>query len=200
MTRINTNIPSMIAQNRLSNNVGDLQLRLERLATGLKINRGSDDPAGLIASEILRSEIGAIDQAIDNSQRAINVISTAEGALNETSRLLLDLRGLLVNTANEGALSDEEIEANQLEIDSILSSIDRIANTTSFGSKKLLNGSLAYSLSSVNTTDLASVNVFSARVPEGSNRAVVVQVTNSAETACSNSYHRFHYRGLPPLS
>ncbi len=183
MTRINTNIPSMIAQNRLSNNVGDLQLRLERLATGLKINRGSDDPAGLIASEILRSEIGAIDQAIDNSQRAINVISTAEGALNETSRLLLALRGLLVNTANEGALSDEEIEANQLEIDSILSSIDRIANTTSFGSKKLLNGSLAYSLSSVNTTDLASVNVFSARVPEGSNRAVVVQVTNSAETA-----------------
>ncbi len=183
MTRIQTNIPSLIARNRLSNNVTDLQTRLERLATGLKINRGADDPAGLIASEILRSEIGAISQAIDNSQRAINVISTAEGALNETSRLLLDLRGLLVNTANDGALSDEEIEANQLEIDSILQSIDRVANTTSFGSKKLLNGSLAYSVSSVNTSDLASVEIFSARVPEASTRAVVVQVTNSAETA-----------------
>jgi flagellin len=183
MTRINTNIQSLIAQGRLRNNVTDLQTRLERLATGLRINRGKDDPAGLIASEILRSEIAAIGQAIDNSQRAINVVSTAEGAINETSRLLLDLRALLVNTANDGALSIEEVEANQLEIDSILASIDRIANTTSFGSKKLLNGSLSYTTSSVNTASLESVSVFSARVPEGGSQNIVVQVTNSAETA-----------------
>ena len=182
MTRINTNISSMIAQGRLRGNTNDLQTRLERLATGLRINRGKDDPAGLIASEILRSEIGAIGQAIDNSQRAINVISTAEGAINESSRLLVDLRALIVNTANEGALSQEEIEANQLEIDALLASIDRIANTTSFGSKKLLNGSLSYSLSSVNTAALESVSVFSARVPEGGQQNVVVQVTGSAET------------------
>lgn len=181
MTRINTNIPSMIAQGRLRNNTGDLQLRLERLATGLRINRGKDDPAGLIASEILRSEITAIGQAIDNSERAINVLSTAEGAINESSRLLLELRSLIVNTANDGALSDEEIDANQLEIDSILSSIDRIANTTSFGSKKLLNGNLAYSLSGIETNNLTSVAVYSARVPEGSYQNVVVQVTQSAE-------------------
>lgn len=186
MTRINTNIPSLIASGRLRTNTDDLQLRLERLATGLRINRGKDDPAGLIASEILRSEISAIGQAIDNSQRAINVISTAEGAINETSRLLLDLRALVVNTANEGALSTEEVEANQLEIDSLLTSIDRIANTTSFGSKKLLNGSLAYSLSSANqallTSQIQSISVFSARVPEGGTQNVVVQVSNSAET------------------
>lgn len=181
MTRINTNIPSMIAQGRLRSNASDLQLRLERLATGLRINRGKDDPAGLIASEILRSEITAINQAIDNSERAINVLSTAEGAINETSRLLLELRSLIVNTANDGALSDEEIDANQLEIDSILASIDRIANTTSFGSKKLLNGNLAYTLSGVQTTSLTSVAVFSARVPENSYQNVVVQVTQSAE-------------------
>ncbi|NOX59402.1 MAG: flagellin [Planctomycetes bacterium] len=183
MTRINTNIPSMIAQGRLRTNTNDLQTRLERLATGLRINRGKDDPAGLIASEILRSEIKAIGQAINNSQRAINVISTAEGAINETSRLLLDLRGLLVSSANDGALSPEEVEANQLEIDSLLSSIDRIANTTSFGSKKLLDGSLGYTLSGVTTTDIQSVDVFGARVPEGGNRNVIVQVTASAETA-----------------
>ncbi len=182
MTRINTNISSMIAHGRLRTNTNDLQVRLERLATGLRINRGKDDPAGLIASEILRSEIGAIGQAIDNSQRAINVLSTAEGAINETSRLLVDLRALIVNTANEGALSQEEIEANQLEVDSLLTSIDRIANTTSFGSKKLLNGSLAYTLSSVDTTSLQSVAVYSARVPEGGSQNVVVQVTGSAET------------------
>ncbi|HNO76843.1 MAG TPA: flagellin [Phycisphaerae bacterium] len=183
MTRINTNIPSMIAQGRLRNNTNDLQTRLERLATGLRINRGKDDPAGLIASEILRSEIKAIDQAIDNSQRAINVVSTAEGAINETSSLLLDLRALLVSSANDGALSPEEIEANQLEIDSLIASIDRIANTTSFGSKKLLDGSLGYTVSGVNTTNLESVSVFSARVPEGNVRNVVVQVTASAEAA-----------------
>lgn len=186
MTRIHTNIPSIIAQGRLYNNTSDLQTRLERLATGLRINRGKDDPAGLIASEILRSEIGAIGQAIDNSQRAINVISTAEGAINETSRLLLDLRGLIVNTANNGALSQEEIEANQLEIDNIIASIDRISNTTSFGSKKLLDGSLAYSLSSANSATLTgqieSVRVYGARVPEGGHQNVVVQVTASAQT------------------
>jgi flagellin len=183
MTRINTNIPSLIAQGRLRTNTNDLQTRLERLATGLRINRGKDDPAGLIASEILRSEIKAIGQAINNSQRAINVVSTAEGAINETSRLLLDLRGLLVSSANDGALSPEEIEANQLEIDSLISSIDRIANTTAFGSKKLLDGSLGYTVSGVSTTNLESVSVFGARVPEGGVRNVVVQVTASAETA-----------------
>jgi len=186
MTRINTNIPSIIAQGRMYTNVTDLQTRLERLATGLRINRGKDDPAGLIASEILRSEISAIGQAIENSQRAINVISTAEGAINETSRLLLDLRSLIVGTANDGALSQEEVQANQLEIDNILASIDRIANTTAFGSKKLLNGSLAYSLSSANagvlTTQLASISVYSARVPEGAHQNIVVQVTASAQT------------------
>jgi flagellin len=110
------------------------------------------------------------------------VLSTAEGAINETSRLLLGLRSLIVNTANEGAMSQEEIDANQLEIDSILSSIDRIANTTSFGSKKLLNGSLAYTMSGVDTADLKSVSVYGARVAEGSYQNVVVQVTHSAQT------------------
>lgn len=182
MTRIHTNISSLIAQGRLRNNTEDLQTRLERLATGLRINRGKDDPAGLIASEILRADISAIGQAIENSQRAINVLSTAEGAIAETSRLLLDLRALLVSTANDGALSSEEVDANQLEIDSILASIDRIANTTSFGSKKLLNGSAAYNLSSVNVNQLESVAIFSARVPQGGSQNVVVQVTQSALT------------------
>jgi flagellin len=112
----------------------------------------------------------------------INVISVGEGALNETSSLLLDLRSLLLSSANEGALTAAELSANQLEIDSILQSIDRIANTTAFGGKKLLNGLLAYRLSSVDQNAIASVETFSARVPEGSTTDVVVQVTASAET------------------
>lgn len=183
MVRINTNISAIAAAAQLGRNNADLNLRLERLATGLRINRGKDDPAGLIASEILRSEMRAISQAIDNSGRAINVISTAEGALNEVSALMLDLRSLLLSSANEGALTSEEIDANQLEIDSLLQSIDRIANTTAFGGKKLLNGIAGYSLSSVNQTSIASVETFAARIPQGGNASVVVQVIGSAQTA-----------------
>lgn len=183
MTRINTNIPSIVAQGRMRINLGDLNTRLERLSTGLRINRGADDPAGLIASETLRSEIGSIKQAIANSDRAINMLSTVEGSLNEVSSLLLRIKSLVVNMANEGALGPEEIDADQLEIDSILASIDRISNTTQFAGKKLLNGSLDYTLSGVSTTCLASVLAYSARIPEGSTKSIMVQVTTSAETA-----------------
>ncbi len=183
MARINTNIPALTALFQLRRNNLDLSVRLERLSTGLRINRGKDDPAGLIASETLRSEIRAISQAIDNSERVINVISTGEGALNEVSALLLDLRSLLLSSANEGALTSEEIDANQLEIDSLLQSIDRIANTTAFGGKKLFNGTLGYTLTGVDANAIASVETFSARVPEGATVNVVVQITGSAQTA-----------------
>lgn len=183
MSRINTNIPALVAQGRLGRNQLDLNVRLERLSTGLRINRGKDDPAGLIISERLRKEIRAIEQAITNSSRAINIISTAEGSLNEVSALLLDIRGLIQSTANTGALSKEETQANQQEIDSLLTSIDRIANTTQFAGKKLINGDQGYQVSSVVTAALASVQLFAVRLPPGTTRNVVVQVTQSAETA-----------------
>lgn len=183
MARINTNVQALTALAQLRRNNLDLNTRLERLSTGLRINRGKDDPAGLIASETLRNEIRAIDQSIDNSNRAINVISTTEGALNEVSALLLQLRSLLLSSANSGALTQPEIEANQLEIDSLIQSVDRVANTTSFGRKKLLNGDLGYLLSSVDQNAIASVETFSARVPQGGLQNVVLQVTASAETA-----------------
>src|SRR5690349_11100074 len=94
MGRINTNIASLQAIHRLGKNNDELATRLQRLSSGLKINTGKDAPAGLIASETLRSEINGIDQAIDNSQRANNVVNTAEGALGEVSSLLLELQGL----------------------------------------------------------------------------------------------------------
>jgi len=183
MSRINSNISALRAIHRLDRNQSDLNVRLERLSTGLRINRGRDDPAGLIGSERLRYEIRGLQQAIENSQRASNVVSTAEGALNETSALLLDLQSLVVAAANEAGLSEEEINANQLQIDSILASIDRIANTTAFAGRKLLDGTHAYHLSAVPTAALASVATFSARVPHGGTRDVVVKVTQSAQTA-----------------
>ena len=133
MSRINHNISSLQAINKLIANQNALSTSLERLSSGLRINRGKDDPAGLIASENLRAEIKGITSAIENSERANNVISTAEGALNEVSALLLEIRGLVTSSANTGALADEELEANQLQVDSILESIDRISKSRSAG-------------------------------------------------------------------
>ncbi len=183
MSVINTNIPSITAIHRLAANQADLKTRLERLSSGLRINRGRDDPAGLIASETLRNEMRGISQAIENSQRAINVISTAEGALNEISSLLLDIRGLIIHAANLGANSEEELKADQLQIDSIIEAIDRIANTTQFGGQKLINGNYEYTTSGIKASAISTLTVFGARVPKGSYQNVTVEVTQSAQTA-----------------
>src|SRR3954471_9969008 len=181
MSRINTNISSLQAQHRLGRNNADLSTRMERLSSGLKINSGKDAPAGLIASETLRSEIAGINQAIDNSSRANNVINTAEGALSEVNSLLLEVQGLTNEAANTGALSPEEIKANQLQVDAILNSVNRIANTTQFGGVKLLNGQLDFQTSGVATSAIEITQINAAKIPAGGSVSIAVQVTNSAE-------------------
>src|SRR5689334_19775487 len=137
MSRINTNVTSLIAQRVLAKNNSHLNQSLERLSTGLKINSGADDPAGLIASENLKSEQSGITQAIDNANRANNIVGTAEGGLSEVSNLLVQLQSLVSATANSGGLSGEEKNANQLQVDSILNTINRISQATSFQGTKL---------------------------------------------------------------
>lgn len=183
MSTINTNIPALTSQRTLRRSQIDLGTSLERLSSGLKINRGADDPAGLIVSERLRSEIAASWQAIRNSQRAINVIATTEGALDETSALLADIQAKLVEAANTGAFSDDERDANQLQIDSAIESIARIANTTTFAGRKLLDGSMDYVTSGVDTTLLADVDVLGAKFGTRSYIPVEVDVSTSAQKA-----------------
>ncbi len=137
---INTNVSSLIAQRVLRGNNHNLNLSLERLSTGLRINRGKDDPAGLIASENLRSEIRAITAAIANGERADQVLNVAEGGMQEISNLLTDLQGLVTQAANEAGSGLAEKQAAQLQVDSILQTIDRIAGSTSFQGIKLLDG------------------------------------------------------------
>ena len=151
-TVINTNVSSLIAQRSLSNANTQLSTSLQRLSTGLKINTGADDPAGLIASQNLQAEQTGINQAIDNANRANNVIGTAEGGLNEVSNLLNQVEGLVNQSANTGGLSTAEVAANQLQVDSILSTINRISGSTSFDGTQLLNGNLSYTTSSVTTS------------------------------------------------
>src|SRR3954462_14744130 len=135
MSRINTNVSSLIAQRVLRKNNDSLNTSLQRLSTGLKINTGADNPAGLIASENLRAEKAGITQAIDNAGRASNIIGTAEGGLSEVSSLLTELQSLVGQSANSGGLSNEEVQANQLQVDSILNTINRISQATSFQGK-----------------------------------------------------------------
>src|SRR3954468_21019856 len=113
MSKINTNVSSLIAQRVLKKNNTQLNTSLERLSTGLKINRGADNPAGLIASENLRSEKTGITTAIDNAERASNIIGTAEGGLTEVSSLMNELQSLVGQAPNTGGLSKEELQANQ---------------------------------------------------------------------------------------
>ncbi len=181
MSRINTNINSMQAIRSFGKNNADLATRLQRLSTGLRINTGKDAPAGLIASETLRSEIQGITQAIDNTNRANNVINTAEGALSEVNALLLEIQSLTIEAANTGALSRAEIEANQLQLDQILNSINRIANTTQFAGIKLLDGSLDYTTSGVTSTAIDIVTINSAKLPDNGFTTVSVEVTASAQ-------------------
>ncbi len=182
MSRINTNVSSLIAQRVLRRNNADLNRSLERLSTGLKINKGSDNPAGLIASENLRAEKAGIAQAIDNAGRASNIIGTAEGGLSEVSSLLTELQNLVSATANSGGLSPEEIQANQLQVDSILNTINRIAQSTAFQGTKLLNGNYAYPPSGVTSTQVDNLRINAARLPDGASVDVVVQVVTSAQT------------------
>ncbi|HEV2293618.1 MAG TPA: flagellin [Tepidisphaeraceae bacterium] len=183
MARINTNVASLTAQRGLSRTQKQLNSTLQRLSSGLRINRGADDPAGLIASEGLRSEISGITQAIDNSQRASNVISTAEGALSEVAALLLNVKDLIVEAANSGALSPEEIEANQLQVDSAVESITRISNTTTFAGLNLLNGSLDYVTSGIDESVLEAVHVSQANFGINDTIPVQINVLTSAKTA-----------------
>ncbi len=182
MSQINTNVSSLLAQRVLGQNNNTLTKSLERLSTGLRINRGADDPAGLIASEKLRSEKAAIQTAIGNAERADQVINVAEGGLQEINAQLIELQSLIGQSANDAGLSTEEKEANQLQIDSILQTIDSIASQTSFEGTKLLNGNLDFQITGQATT-VADFDVNAAKIADGGSRAVNVIVTASAQHA-----------------
>ena len=177
MTRINTNVTALTAARILNQNNHALKTSLERLSTGYRINRGSDDPAGLIASENLRADAAGIESAISNAQRAESIVSVAEGGLGEISDKLIRLQELVSQAANSGGLSDEEIEANQIQVDSIVSSIDRIAGQTSFQGNKLLDGSMGFTASATggNATD---IQVHAAKGVQSANKTLTFEVAD----------------------
>ena len=140
--RIFNNIPSLNAQRILGINNDRLAQSVERISSGIRINRGSDDAAGLAISEALRSDIRALRQAVRNSNDGISLINVTEGALNEQSGILIRLRELASQAAT-GTVGSTERQTIQLEFNALRLEIDRIAATTEFNGQKLVDGSLA---------------------------------------------------------
>ncbi|MBF0288233.1 MAG: flagellin [SAR324 cluster bacterium] len=139
--RVNHNIPSLTALRHLGTTTKATKTNLERLSSGLKINSAADGPAQLMISERMRSQIAGIEQAIDNSETSITMVQTAEGALQEVSNMLVNLRQLAIHAANEGANDDKMLQADQAEVDNLLATLKRISRHTTFGNKMLLDGS-----------------------------------------------------------
>src|SRR5262245_60394604 len=188
MSRINTNVSSLIAQKILGRTNSQLQESLNRLSTGLRINTGKDDPAGLIASENLRRDIISANKAISNTERANQLIGTADSALGQISNLLIDIRGLVVEAANTGVLSDEQIAANQLQVDSSLEAIDRIAQVTTFQGRKLLDGSLDFQITySAGGNTVEDLNIDQANLGTASSVDVDISISAAATQALVTS-------------
>src|SRR3954471_5714974 len=184
MSRINTNVSSLIAQKTLTGSNDALQQALTRLSTGLRINSGKDDPAGLIASENLRRDITSANTAIGNSQQAGQLIATADSALGQISGLLNDIRGLAVQAANSGVLSADQIAANQLQVDSSLEAIDRIAKVTTFQGRKILDGSLDFTKAyTAGANTVSDLQINQANLGTAGSLAVDVNISAAATQA-----------------
>ncbi|MHC8517595.1 flagellin Hag [Sporosarcina sp. ITBMC105] len=137
--RINHNIAALNTHRQLGANNTQAGKNLEKLSSGLKINRAGDDAAGLAISEKMRGQIRGLDMAQKNAQDGISLIQTAEGALNETHSILQRMRELAVQASNDTNVTSDRGEI-QKEINSLTSEINRIANTTEFNTQKLTNG------------------------------------------------------------
>lgn len=137
---VSDNLAAMFQVQRTSSRLAET---LTQLSTGSRINSAKDDPAGLIAQELLRSEITATNAAMKNTRMADSMLAVADSGMRQISNLLIEAKGLAVEAANTGAMSSEMIAANQLQIDEILNSIDRVSGMVRWMDQPLLDGSLS---------------------------------------------------------
>ncbi|GIL36765.1 flagellin [Phycicoccus sp. DTK01] len=137
--QVNTNVAALNAYRHLNSTQSSMNTSLERLSSGLRINRAADDAAGLAISEKLRAQTNGLSQATSNAQDAISLVQTAEGALNETHSILQRMRQLAVQSGNDTNTADDRT-AIQSEVTALNDELDRIANTTQFNGQNLLDG------------------------------------------------------------
>lgn len=158
--RINQNIAAYNAHRNLTQTDNNLSKSLERLSSGLRINRAADDAAGLSISEKLRSQVRGLQQASRNAQDGISLIQTAEGALAETHSILQRMRELAVQAAN-GSLTDEDRDAVQEEVSALITEVTRIAESTSYNNQTLLEGGLGSTITGTGGSLVAASGIAS---------------------------------------
>ncbi|NNU91016.1 flagellin [Anoxybacillus sp. CHMUD] len=186
--RINHNIAALNTHRQLTIGNSNAAKNMEKLSSGLRINKAGDDAAGLAISEKMRGQIRGLEMAAKNSQDAISLIQTAEGALNETHAILQRMRELAVQGANDTNTTIDR-EQIQKELNQLISEIDRISNTTQFNTKNLLDGSLNATFQvgansnqiislSISTMDSTALTVDAANVSVASNELASTAIKN----------------------
>ncbi len=177
--KINHNMSAIIANKKLLNTDNSVAKSIERLSTGLRINRASDDAAGMAIASKMRSQIMGLNQASRNASDGISVLDTADGALNEVHAMLQRMRELSVQAANETNMPDD-LEAIQAEISSLRDEIDRISRDTEFNTKMLLDGTLdqrvypdSRGITRIDISDSVTSNLYTVNISADAKHAVI---------------------------
>ena len=193
--RINTNVMALNAQNMLTRNQGGVESSIRKLSSGLRINGAADDASGLAISEKMRAQIRGLNQAESNAQDGISMIQTAEGALQQTTDILQRMRELVIKAQNSGVLTEQDKESISTELDALTDEIDRIASSTTFNTKTLLDGELAtddkaaiFKIGANNfEDDILTVTIGSMKAADILNTAggstIAIDTADNAETA-----------------
>jgi len=190
--RINTNLMALNAQNKLRVNQSNVEKSIQKLSSGMRINSAADDAAGLAISEKMRAQIRGLNQAQDNAQDGISLIQTAEGALQQTTDILQRMRELVIKAQNTGVLTNNDRTSITSELSTLRDEIDRIATSTTFNSKKLLNGELAVQRAE-------SGGTFTAGIVNVTNAIADVEYTIHAKTIGGRAYIEFTHPELDML-
>ena len=185
--RINHNIAALDAWRNLTNTTRKMGNTMEKLSSGYRINKAADDPAGLVISEQFRAQIAGLNRAIQNSEGSINMIQTAEGALNEINNLLVGMRELAIHAANEGFNDTNQLAADQAEITNAIATITRIAQTTQFGTKKLLDGSVS-NTTGITTSNDSLLTLTGSQLSSGTHNLTATKLTDSTATIDNEIY------------
>jgi flagellin len=188
---INHNIAALNTYNRLASNNTQTSKSLEKLSSGLRINRAGDDAAGLAISEKMRGQIRGLDQASRNSQDGISLIQTAEGALTETHSILQRMRELAVQASTDSNTDNDRTEL-QKEVNQLVKEIDRISNTTEFNSQKLLDGSKSNVVKKAESAEILASNTkeytVSGATTIAADKTYLIKVGNETATAGTFNY------------
>ncbi len=176
--RINYNASAAIANKHLLGIEDNLSTSMERLSSGLKINHAKDNPAGMAISNKMQAQIDALSRASDNASDGISVIQIADGALNEVTSIIQRMRELSVQAASDATMSQEDLEAIQSEIDSLLEEVDRVSTDTEYNTKTLLDGSLdrrvyGDNASRIQVSDAVLAGTYSLTIDEAATQAEI---------------------------